>query len=63
MGIFNLHVFPDAHPKARKSQVDFDIIDDNADDDVHKERFPHYYYNENIPLKEGMTARIRGDRG
>ena len=46
MGIYNLHVFPDAHPKARKSQVDFDIIDD---DDVHKERFPHYYYNENIP--------------
>ena len=49
MGIYNLHVFPDAHPKARKSQVDFDIIDDNADHDVHKERFPHYYYNEDIP--------------
>ena len=49
-GIYNLHVYPDAHPKARKSQVDFDIVDnDNDDDDVHKERFPHYYYNEDIP--------------
>jgi len=24
VGVYNLHVFPDAHPKARKSQVDFD---------------------------------------
>ncbi len=47
VGIYNLHVFPDAHPKARKSQVDFDMIDN--DDDIYKERFPHYYYNEHMP--------------
>ena len=27
VGVYNLHVYPDAHPKARKSQVDFDFAD------------------------------------
>jgi len=44
MGIYNLHVFPDNHPKARKSQVDFDyeITENSTSDDVIN-RFPHYY--------------------
>lgn len=46
MGIYNLHVFPDNHPKARKSQVDFDydVSKHNYSDDMIN-RFPHYYQN------------------
>ena len=46
MGVYNLHVFPDNHPKARKSQVDFDyeITENSTSDDVIN-RFPHYYQN------------------
>jgi len=46
MGVYNLHVFPDNHPKARKSQVDFDYDaskHSNSDDTIN--RFPHYYQN------------------
>jgi len=45
MGVYNLHVFPDNHPKARKSQVDFDynVSKHNNDDTIN--RFPHYYQN------------------
>jgi len=44
MGVYNLHVFPDNHPKARKSQVDFDYDTQkhNKNDDMIN-RFPHYY--------------------
>jgi len=34
LGLRHLHVFPDAHPRARKSQVDFDDVDFG--------RFPHF---------------------
>jgi hypothetical protein len=36
VGISHLHVFPDAHPRARKSQVNLDIISET------NERFPHF---------------------
>mmetsp|Transcript_37941 Transcript_37941/g.91532 ORF Transcript_37941/g.91532 Transcript_37941/m.91532 type:complete len:335 (+) Transcript_37941:1-1005(+) len=39
VGVHNLHVFPDAHPRARKSQVDFDSNDG-------MKRFPHFV---NVP--------------
>ena len=44
VGVFHLHVFPDAHPKARKSQVDFDFFNtrnDNINADM-LQRFPHF---------------------
>ena len=43
-----LHVFPDAHPRARKSQVDFDRVacesagDAGAGDGSHASRYPHF---------------------
>jgi hypothetical protein len=49
VGVFHLHVFPDAHPKARKSQVDFDffnISNDNDGDVIENadmlRRYPHF---------------------
>ena len=36
-----LHVFPDAHPRARKSDGDFDRMNNN-DDDTLRLRFPHF---------------------
>ena len=49
MGVYNLHVFPDAHQKARKSQIDFDhvVTAGEDDDDMICKRFPHYF--DNIP--------------
>lgn len=41
LGVSHLHVFPDAHPRARKSQVDFD-----APATTSRERYPHF---ENLP--------------
>lgn len=48
VGARHLHVFPDAHPRARKSQVDFDRIergdgdpDGGADGGRASSRFPH----------------------
>jgi hypothetical protein len=38
LGASHLHVFPDAHPRARKSQVDFDAPTTTSN----KERFPHF---------------------
>ncbi len=36
VGVYNLHVYPDAHPKARKSQVDFDYADfSNSSGSIH----------------------------
>jgi len=43
MGIYNLHVFPDNHPKARKSQVDFDYDTQKHNNNDMINRFPHYY--------------------
>ena len=45
VGVNNLHVYPDAHPKARKSQVDFDFVANghSDDDEIMRQRFPHYY--------------------
>ena len=46
MGVYILHVFPDNHPKARKSQVDFDYdVSKNKNDKDMINRFPHYYQN------------------
>lgn len=46
MGVYNLHVFPDNHPKARKSQVDFDYdVSKHSNSDDMINRFPHYYQN------------------
>ncbi len=55
VGVYNLHVFPDAHPKARKSQVDFDSYNISngssiqrnnvnfVDDGINiQQRFPHF---------------------
>eukprot|EP00584_Thalassiosira_punctigera_P008499 CAMPEP_0172532576 /NCGR_PEP_ID=MMETSP1067-20121228/5576_1 /TAXON_ID=265564 ORGANISM="Thalassiosira punctigera, Strain Tpunct2005C2" /NCGR_SAMPLE_ID=MMETSP1067 /ASSEMBLY_ACC=CAM_ASM_000444 /LENGTH=449 /DNA_ID=CAMNT_0013317107 /DNA_START=11 /DNA_END=1360 /DNA_ORIENTATION=- len=39
-GARHLHVFPDAHPRARKSQVDFDGV--AGGDASGMERFPHF---------------------
>mmetsp|Transcript_20622 Transcript_20622/g.44795 ORF Transcript_20622/g.44795 Transcript_20622/m.44795 type:complete len:423 (+) Transcript_20622:174-1442(+) len=39
VGVYKLHVFPDAHPRARKSQVDFD---NSNDDTAQRRRFPHF---------------------
>lgn len=48
-GVYNLHVYPDAHAKARKSQVDFDynMGSDSGGDDASmmQKRYPHYYSN------------------
>ena len=51
VGATRLHVYPDAHPRARKSQVDFDAAvfggddgDDDDDDALLRERYPHYYH-------------------
>ena len=46
MGVYNLHVFPDNHPKARKSQVEFDYdVSKHSNNDDMINRFPHYYQN------------------
>eukprot|EP00956_Cyclotella_meneghiniana_P018416 scaffold30636_cov100-Cyclotella_meneghiniana.AAC.5 len=52
VGVNNLHVFPDAHPKARKSQVDFDFVVNGGsdDDEVMRQRFPHYYHDIPSPV-------------
>ncbi|KAL7524140.1 LOW QUALITY PROTEIN: hypothetical protein ACHAXR_005284 [Thalassiosira sp. AJA248-18] len=48
VGVYNLHVFPDAHPRARKSQVvDFERCcnddENNNDGDMSQQRrFPHF---------------------
>jgi hypothetical protein len=48
VGVSHLHVFPDAHPKARKSQVDFDFFSNSNDDNSAVvdadmlRRFPHF---------------------
>ena len=39
-GAKHLHVFPDAHPRARKAQVDFDRVP--AEGDEAARRFPHF---------------------
>jgi len=48
VGVERLHVYPDAHPRARKSQVDFDaavgaIGGGGSSDDAARGRYPHYY--------------------
>lgn len=42
VGVHRLHVYPDAHPRARKSQVDFDVnVNDNTGDI--RRRYSQYY--------------------
>ena len=50
VGVYNLHVFPDAHPRARKSQVDFDKYyggmelqtQQQQQQQIIRQQFPHF---------------------
>eukprot|EP00980_Cylindrotheca_fusiformis_P010541 scaffold2334_cov118-Cylindrotheca_fusiformis.AAC.13 len=44
LGVSHLHVFPDAHPRARKSQADFDAATSTTPSRL--QQFPHF---ENLP--------------
>jgi hypothetical protein len=63
MGVYNLHVFPDAHQNARKSQIDFDYIvtvgGGDDDDGMMCKRFLHYY--DNIPQSTLDVTMQPGD--
>jgi hypothetical protein len=55
-GVYRLHTYPDAHPRARKSQVDLDIKND--DDSSNRSRYPHYY-GTNTPLQPTLDIILR----
>ena len=56
-GVYRLHTYPDAHPRARKSQVDLDINNDD-DNSSHRSRYPHYYCT-NTPLQPTLDVLLR----
>lgn len=55
-GVFRLHTYPDSHPRARKSQVDLDVNDD--DDSSLRSRYPQYYCT-NTPLQPTLDIILR----
>lgn len=55
-GVYRLHTYPDAHPRARKSQVDLDVNDD--DDSSLRSRYPQYYCT-NTPLQPTLDITLR----
>lgn len=56
-GVYRLHTYPDAHPRARKSQVDLDINNDD-DNSSHRLRYPHYYCT-NTPIQPILDVLLR----
>ena len=56
-GVYRLHTYPDAHPRARKSQVDLDVNDDD-DNSSHRSRYPQYYCK-NTPLQPTLDVILR----